>query len=283
MKLIILAVVFAVANAACPHSCSGHGKCDMFDICKCYTAGGMNGHLEEALQWSGPDCSLKTCPRGISHTNALPYAAYEPGDHAKHAPNAICSDRGHCNHQTGECECLEGWTGSSCQNSACAPGTKNGVCVSNQQLAQEASELASKVASAADYADKTDSELATIVADLAAAAVAAGTEAAEAEHEAFLADLEDDMSARVDKLQVAKYDDAWDSGLQYGALCDIGFRGLSCELIECPSMPDPLELSDGAPNGRECSGRGLCNYQTGICECFNDYTGNACQQINSMY
>merc|ERR1712036_1961 len=39
----------------------------------------------------------------------------------------------------------------------------------------------------------------------------------------------------------ASYDDAWDSDMHYGCLCDQGYRGPSCALVECPSADDPLD------------------------------------------
>lgn len=40
---------------------------------------------------------------------------------------------------------------------------------------------------------------------------------------------------------VASYNDAWDSGMHYGCLCDTGYRGPSCAMVECPSSSDPLD------------------------------------------
>jgi len=34
--------------------------------------------------------------------------------------------------------------------------------------------------------------------------------------------------------------------------------------------------------GEPCSGRGLCNYQDGTCQCHSGYAGNACQQVEEM-
>jgi hypothetical protein len=39
----------------------------------------------------------------------------------------------------------------------------------------------------------------------------------------------------------ASYDDAWDTDMHYGCLCDLGYRGPSCALVECPSSDDPLD------------------------------------------
>merc|ERR1719162_2969860 len=63
----------------------------------------------------------------------------------------------------------------------------------------------------------------------------------------------------------ARYIGAWDAGLQFGCLCDSGFRGPDCSLKECPSSDDPLDFQ-GNSEGRDCSGRGICDYATGICD-----------------
>lgn len=72
------------------------------------------------------------------------------------------------------------------------------------------------------------------------------------------------------------YSLVWDARKQVGCVCDVGYRGPDCSLIECPSGPDPL----GGPSnvaGRDCSGRGLCDYTLGRCSCFNGYYGLMCQ------
>lgn len=234
LALTVLAAALFGANAACPNSCSGHGKCNMYDECECYTSGGMFGHLDETLQWTGPDCSLKTCPRGTSHTRTPMYKHATDAQKVLHAANAVCSDRGTCDHSTGECQCLEGWTGSACQYTACKD-LSNGVCTSNEEFARLA--VARRTA--------TGSLWPTGV------------------------------------MRAVAYSGAWDTGLQYGALCDIGFRGAGCQEVECPSFKDPLNPDSGAAAGLECSGRGLCNYESGLCECFPDFTGNGCQYITT--
>jgi hypothetical protein len=65
---------------------------------------------------------------------------------------------------------------------------------------------------------------------------------------------------------------AVDAGQQTGCKCDAGFRGADCSLRECPSADDPLG-GDGGAQGRDCSGRGNCDYTSGQCACFAGYAG----------
>jgi hypothetical protein len=47
-------------------------------------------------------------------------------------------------------------------------------------------------------------------------------------------------------------------------------------LVECPSGDDVLK-GYGAHNGRDCSGRGVCDYTDGTCSCFSGYYGTRCE------
>lgn len=78
-----------------------------------------------------------------------------------------------------------------------------------------------------------------------------------------------------------KYDGAYDGAQQYGCKCDSGYRGADCSQTECPSGEDPLGGPGGA-EGRDCSGRGICDYSSGICRCFAGYSGESCG-VQSSY
>ena len=110
IRIIIVAQLSVIARAACPNSCSGHGTCNKYDECTCYTEQ-RDGSASENFAWKEPDCSARVCPHGVSHIFPSRY-----GDTIyDHKPNAECSDRGFCDRGTGECQCLPGWTGTACQ------------------------------------------------------------------------------------------------------------------------------------------------------------------------
>lgn len=78
------------------------------------------------------------------------------------------------------------------------------------------------------------------------------------------------------------YQTVWDAKKEIGCLCDPGYRGAACDRIECPTGDDP-KSGLGASNGRDCSGRGLCEYTTGTCGCFEGFYGAKCEQSIDTY
>jgi hypothetical protein len=268
MKIVMLLAMVGFAAAVCPNRCSGHGQCTrgtnhLFegassmtgskgqDTCQCHTEDGCTNPLatvttfgetyrECHYAWTGADCSLRTCPRGISWGDT-PWDTEEA-----HAQRKECSDGGFCDRKSGECQCLSYYTGAACERSVCPNDCNgNGICISMSKIASDAD---SDSNSLSEHTIITDSGSGTMIR--------------------------------------ASYTKNWDALKQMGCWCDYGFRGADCSLIECPSNSDPI-VSDpwgtsaktgGQLEGRDCSGRGICDYASGLCECFEGYTGEACQR-----
>jgi len=321
MKLFVtLATLVGFATAACPNSCSGHGTCDRYDACTCFLETPINStHFEGIsieMEWTGADCSRRTCPRGISWSkSSLGFRSNgEALDGANtdltcsHQQEQECSDQGLCDRATGLCSCFPGYTGSSCQRTACPDDCSgHGTCRSNRDFAY-------------DWAVAKTTQI---------------------QYD------KNDHTELFKETYFASYDMAWDSDMHYGCLCDQGYRGPSCALVECPSSDDPLDdkcdradgatitdyqlqydapfggagweeaysLRDptdtageqndlsqsdynrqyildsngrkvygcyGAMSGQDCSGRGICDYSSGTCKCFSGYAGTACEKVEEM-
>lgn len=84
----------------CYNNCTGHGSCVKNINCKCDVD--LNGDPA----WTGPDCSLKTCPldlawvggfKGSQSVNILAQPASNGDMHAR----VECSNKGICNRITG--------------------------------------------------------------------------------------------------------------------------------------------------------------------------------------
>jgi hypothetical protein len=78
------------------------------------------------------------------------------------------------------------------------------------------------------------------------------------------------------------YSAPWDAMKIWGCLCDAGYRGPDCSLQECPSREDPLG-GFGNEAGRDCSGRGHCDYKSGLCNCFRGFHGAACNKVTELF
>jgi len=249
-----------------------------------------------------------TCPRGKSWSDVL----VEDGvaSNFDHTPDVECSDGGVCDTSTGECVCFPGYEGSACQRTKCPNDCSgHGTCRSNSDFAIDFSE--------AVWREQTGKDQSIIFGGFTSY------------YDYFL----------------VTYDEAWDANMQYGCLCDVGFRGVDCSNAECPTSYDPMDEEtcekysewegwgtfasnknalgtdqspslisfkgntvlirewnhprraaetinynpieeypcNGAPAGDYCSGRGICDTGNGICQCFQGFTGPACEEVADTF
>lgn len=191
----------------CENSCSNHGTCETNNNCKCFT--GLDGEPE----WTGPDCSQRTCPKDFAWVGDVVNA------NDLH-PWVECSNKGTCDRSSGTCNCFPGYDGVACQRTVCPNNCNDrGTCWPEKHLASKVGRT---------------------------------------------------------------YTAPWDAMKHVGCFCDTGYRGPACDLQECPSGTDPLD-GYGNEAGRDCSGRGLCNYGDGTCQCFSGFYGTKCQYQTTIY
>eukprot|EP01041_Mallomonas_annulata_P011813 gene11813-24749_t len=110
--VLILFSSIRLCIGSCPNLCNGHGNCGAGNVCSCFSG------------WDGgaADCSYRSCPKGVA------WADKAHGVDAAHQLSE-CSNAGICDRQSGMCICFDGFTGNSCQRSACPNNCNgNGIC-----------------------------------------------------------------------------------------------------------------------------------------------------------
>lgn len=229
--------------------CHGHGRCvPSTSTCACYEGWGAESDIS---LYKAPDCSQRTCPAGKAWSD-VPSAA-----NTAHAL-VECSNRGTCNKQTGVCKCYKGFAGDACQRSTCPNNCSgHGVCVSIKQMA--------RMDNALPLAPNT-----------------------------YYEGDEDGVTWDEDKLFGCVCDSSWEVGLASGQRQEPEWFGPDCSKRHCPSADDPRTLIDEtncwnvAPRDSyhiglegnkchvDCANRGICDFSTGICQCFDGQYGEDC-------
>lgn len=169
--LVLATPAQATTTYPCPNLCNGNGHCsDQDRVCDCFDG------------FTGADCSLMTCPFGPAWADGVTDFTTSDSAHAK----AECSNRGLCDRSTGVCDCQDSpaFVGAACERLACPNDCSfNGRCLSMR----------------------------------------------------YYASLKDPGEGTV-----YTYTDIWDADKVYGCLCDDGYTGADCSLMECPTGDDPL-------------------------------------------
>lgn len=242
------------ADCSMLKDCNGHGTCNnATSVCNCNDG---YGSTTDISSYKAPDCSARSCPAGRAWAD-LPSAA-----NTAHAL-AECSNRGVCNHATGECDCWPGFTGSNCARTRCPNDCSgHGVCLNMKQLARRSDALP----------------------------LNANT---------YYEGSEDTTTWDEARIFGCVCDSAWTVGLASGETQEPEWFGADCSQRHCPTGNNPKTAVDETDCGgvaaagstavgaagnkchRDCSDLGKCDYQTGKCHCFTGYFGNNC--INSDY
>ena len=109
---------------------------------------------------------------------------------------------------------------------------------------------------------------------------------------------EDSTTWDEDKLYGCVCDSSWTVGLKSGETQEAEWFGPDCSLRHCPSNDDPrtilVETDCSAVPAKDsyyvgesgnvchvdCSNRGICDYSTGLCKCFDGQYGNDCSVLD---
>ena len=293
-------------TSSCPGepACLGYGTCQGPPTYRCVCQNGR----------TGPDCSELACPEGPA------WFSMPTSDNTAHS-DMECSGMGLCDHQTGVCECREGFEGSACQYLVCENDCHgNGQCLSMASLA---------AAYGVDYGSDPNNPLTWDAHTVSGCQCSDGFEGPTCKHRVCPKGDDPNTRHQSNEIQVLSCVDSDNSG-QF----EVGFMDESIQVsstataadietalntlasveaiyVGAPGLdPDALqvcrasggsvdveflvptgnvpELSisnavgidgalsvttsrDGTKEYSECSDRGLCDHDTGLCECFTGF------------
>lgn len=204
-----------------------------------------------------------------SNSGSDPNMAY--GVHAR----SECAGQGLCDRATGTCGCFAGYGGEACTRTVCENDCSgHGTCLSLSRLGQDAADLKQAMDSAT--ADKIK--------------VYNGWDA----HKQY--GCKCDYGFRgADCSEVecpSETDPMWGCG---GGTCNLNTATMVAEKILDSNKPvieydataglykttyegcESTTTKCADNEQRDCSGRGLCDYTSGLCNCFSGFYGEACQ------
>ena len=255
--LLLLSCFVPITRGSCKdhNFCNGHGKCSPHkSVCDCYEGWGA---ASDITLYRAPDCSAKTCPPGKA------FGDLPSNTDIAHALSE-CSNQGLCDRTTGTCNCLPSFSGANCEQMKLCPNdcSGHGQCLAMYQLAWKDNALPLSDNTVYNKSSSTLAWDATVI-------------------------------------YQCLCDSAWAVGLKFNETQTPEWFGLDCSLRHCPSGDDPMTTSvnetdcynitaatSNALNQTrgetgnlcqvDCSNRGICDYTSGVCTCFNGYYGHNC-------
>lgn len=246
-----------LTTSGCSHlnNCNGHGNCierNGRGVCECYEGWGA---ADDIAIYRSPDCSQRTCPSAYEWVAVAtaPTVAREIVE---------CAGQGTCDRVTGTCVCYPTFTGNACQRTRCFNDCSgHGKCLSMARLAKEPNAIPLTVDQNNTYGG-----------------------------------FETSTTWDADRIFGCVCDSSWPVGFAAGQFQEGEWYGPDCSRRRCPNGDDPHTTVDetdcegkknnGADDGPgeagnkcyvACSNRGLCNFNTGLCACFDGWHGERCE------
>jgi hypothetical protein len=242
------------------NDCNNHGTFDS-STKKCICDNGF-GSASDISRIKDPACALRTCPAGRAWVGIPASATTSYG-------LAECSNMGTCDRGSGKCNCFFSFSGPACEKLDCPKSCSgHGQCLSIKQI--------NKMKTLHPYGQEIKyggSELTTTWDE--------------------------------NRIYGCLCDSSWPVGLGHGEFQIGEYFGTDCRKRRCPSGDDPItrDINETDCHGKshngagttggmlgesgngchvECSNRGTCNYALGYCNCFDGFTGIACEIIEAL-
>lgn len=253
-----------VMGDGCAHfgHCYERGTCNYCTgVCSCDEGWGASTDTITTGRDVAPNCYSRTCPSGKAVSDLATGATEAHGI-------AECSNAGICDRYTGQCNCFEPYTGAACQRLRCPNDCSgHGQCVSITEL-QYLEYAMPLMESHFSYGESV---------------------------------LRDTTAWDGDIMHVCVCDSNWDVGLKKYQSQLPEYFGADCSMRRCPHGDNPftvlnetdceaLNQTRGTGLGfndnychLDCAGRGICDYSTGTCTCFEGSTGANCAELASPF
>mmetsp|Transcript_14116 Transcript_14116/g.20650 ORF Transcript_14116/g.20650 Transcript_14116/m.20650 type:complete len:362 (-) Transcript_14116:329-1414(-) len=282
--------------------CAGRGICDReTGDCACFEG------------FTGKGCRRTTCPNGCSGHGTCEYISElrnDLGDDFKLTGSQPTTNQYEFEaqylwdyHKSRACVCDPKWTDVDCSRRMCPKG--NYALYANAEPTPETQAILITNVFTTD--DTSNGEFAltfrsTLNEEFTTYTLSAFNLTAEAVEDALnslpnkvIEEAEVEVMANgtnsEDLLITVTYSGAMTSGDQYALECRSTYCGAGCQ----PRLANALGLNNGTVTctvlndysvanavNTECSGRGRCDYEIGVCECFEGYTDEFCSTQTAL-